>query len=97
MYILFCDQKTFYVGITDDIDRRINQHLNKESFYTKQFSDLKLVHIESFDKRLMAEKREKQVKGWSVAKKKALIANNKKELVRLSKCRGVVDDSVRGR
>ncbi|MBU4299257.1 GIY-YIG nuclease family protein [Patescibacteria group bacterium] len=93
LYILFCDKKTFYVGITDNIERRLTQHRNKESFFTKKFSDLELVHTEKFVKRIEAEKREKQIKGWSVAKKKALIENKKEELIKLSKCREIGDGS----
>ncbi len=90
--ILFCDQKNFYVGITDNLPRRLAQHRNKESFYIKKFSILVLVHTEKFDKRSDAEKREIQLKGWSVAKKKALIENRKQDLVALSKCREIDDD-----
>lgn len=93
LYVLFCDKKTFYVGITDNIERRLRQHKNKESFYTKKFSRTDLIYTEVFDKRIQAEKREKQIKGWSVAKKKALIAGDKNLLVSLSKCREVGDDS----
>jgi predicted GIY-YIG superfamily endonuclease len=76
VYILFCDKKIFYVGLTDDVERRLKQHKNKESFYTKKFSRIELVHKEEFDTRKSAEQREKQLKGWSVAKKKALIAQD---------------------
>ena len=89
LYILFCDQKTFYVGITDNLQRRLTQHKNKESFYTKKFSDLVLVYSEKFNKRSGAEKREKQLKGWTVAKKKALIDGNKELLIKLSKSTGI--------
>ena len=94
LYILFCDQKTFYVGITDNIKRRLKQHRNKESFYTKKFSDLRLIYTERFTKRSEAENREKQIKKWSVAKKKALIAGDKKSLIHLSKCHEVSDKSL---
>lgn len=93
LYILFCDQKTFYIGITDNLERRFTQHKNKESFFTKKFSDLRLVYTERFNKRIEAEKREKQLKGWSVAKKKALIEKDKEKLIKLSKCREIVDGS----
>ena len=93
LYVLFCDQRTFYVGITDNIERRLNQHRNGESFYTKKFSDLRLVYTEKFTKRKEAEKREIQIKGWSVAKKKALIKGDKEDLINLSKCRGPVNVS----
>lgn len=84
IYILLCNQKTYYVGITDNIERRLNEHKNKKSFYTKQFSDIELVYSEKVKNKVTAERRESQLKGWSNAKKKALTGGNIKELVRLS-------------
>jgi len=85
VYILFCDQKTFYVGITDNLERRLLQHKRKESFFTKKFSEIELVYRESYNTRKVAELREQQLKRWSVAKKKALIDGNKELLKKLSK------------
>ena len=85
VYILFCDQKTFYVGISDNLEKRINDHKHGYSKYTKKFSDIKLVHKEYYQTRRQAEIREQQIKGWSVAKKKALIEGNKELLIKLSK------------
>ena len=86
LYILFCDQKTYYVGITNNLERRLNQHKNKKSFYTKQFSDVQLIYKEELKSKTLAEKRERQLKGWSIAKKRALINNDKVSLIKLSKC-----------
>src|SRR3989338_5145388 len=91
LYILFCDQKTFYVGITSDIVKRLTEHKKGKSPYTKKFSDIKLVYKEKFIRRIDAQYREKQIKGWSTAKKKALIQGNKQLLVDLSKNHGLVD------
>lgn len=89
VYILLCDNRKFYIGITDNLERRIEQHHKKQSSYTKQFSIIKLVYSEKFATRLKAEIREKQLKGWSIAKKKALISGNKKLLINLSKSTGL--------
>jgi putative endonuclease len=70
-YILFCNQKTFYVGITSNIEQRLNSHKEKRNLATKEFSDLKLVYTEEFQNRKEAERREKQLKGWSFAKKES--------------------------
>ena len=85
VYILLCDQKTFYVGITDNLNRRLNDHNSGYSNYTKKFSNINLVYKECFKSRRDAEVRETQLKGWSVAKKKALIMGDKNLLIRLSK------------
>lgn len=73
MYLLLCDKKTFYVGITNDIKNRLIFHRTKQSFFTKKFSYIKLVYCEIFPNKTLAAKREKQIKGWSHAKKQMLI------------------------
>lgn len=73
VYMLLCDQKTFYIGITDDIAKRFNQHNNKLNLSTKKYSDLKLVYAENYSTKYEAAKREQQLKGWSHAKKQLLI------------------------
>ena len=71
--MLLCDQKTFYIGITDNIKNRYSQHKNKQNISTKKFSDLKLVYAEKYTSKYDAAKREHQLKGWSHAKKQMLI------------------------
>jgi len=85
VYILLCDQKTYYVGLTSNINNRLRSHKAKENIATKEFSDLSLVHKEGYKTRKEAEKRENQIKKWSRAKKKALIEDNIELLKKLSK------------
>jgi len=73
VYILLCDQKTFYVGISPDIVSRFKQHKSGQSFFTKKFSDIELVYAEKYPNKNEAAKREKQLKGWSHAKKQMLV------------------------
>ena len=91
VYILLCDQKTYYVGVTSDIKKRLFEHQNKLSIFTKQFSDIKLLYSEKYPTLTNARRREKQLKGWSHAKKKAIIENNKTLLANLSKSTEVVE------
>lgn len=72
-YILLCDGKTFYVGITDSLEERLQEHKEEKSFYTSQFSDIKLVYFEKYSSKILAAKREKQIKGWRREKKIILI------------------------
>jgi len=95
VYILFCDQKTYYVGLTHDVGKRLLSHRAKQNIGTKEFSDIDLVYHEEYETRIEAEIREKQIKGWSVAKKKALISGNIDFLKELSKNHEVVDGSAR--
>ncbi|OGM32676.1 hypothetical protein A2803_01290 [Candidatus Woesebacteria bacterium RIFCSPHIGHO2_01_FULL_44_21] len=69
LYMLLCDQKTFYVGITPDIVNRMKQHKSRSSFFTEKFSDLKLVYCERYLSEHNAAIREKQIKKWGKAKK----------------------------
>lgn len=73
VYMLLCDGKTFYVGITNNLVNRIKEHTNKESFFTKKFFHLKLVYCEKYSNKIEAAKREKQLKGWNKTKKQLLI------------------------
>ncbi len=96
LYILFCDQKIFYIGITDNLKRRLLEHQSKESPYTKQFSDIQLVYHETYNTRKEVKRREAQIKKWSRVKKKALIKGNILLLKKLSKGREIAD-GVRGK
>ncbi len=72
-YLLLCDQKTFYVGISDDPASRLKAHRAGESLHTKKFSDIQFVYCEQCPTKHEAVLREKQLKGWSHAKKQMLI------------------------
>jgi len=70
IYVIKSQNRKFrYVGITDNLERRLKEHKSKKSFYTKQFSDIKLVYSEKVKNKTTAEKREKQIKGGSREKK----------------------------
>ena len=85
LYILLCDQKQYYVGLTSNIKNRIKSHRKKNNIATKEFSDLVLVYTERFKTRKEAERRESQIKKWTKAKKKALIERDIELLKKLSK------------
>ncbi len=71
--MLLCDQKTFYVGITDNPAERLEDHRNQRSFFTKKFSDIQFVYCENYLGKQQAALRERQIKGWAHAKKQMLI------------------------
>ena len=73
LYMLLCDQKTFYVGIASDPKLRLQQHRDKKNIATKEFSELKIVYCEKYLNKFDVAKREKQTKGWSHTKKQMLI------------------------
>ena len=85
MYILECVDGSYYIGSTNNLELRLNQHQNGEgSNHTKKRLPVKLIYYEEFQRIDFAFYREKQVQGWSRKKKDALINNNTKELPFLS-------------
>ena len=85
VYILLCDQKTYYIGSTSDVNKRLKSHKAKQNIATKEFSEIEVVYAEKYITRKEAERRESQIKKWSRAKKKALIEGNLELLKKLSK------------
>lgn len=73
VYMLFCDEKTYYVGITTDLEKRVREHRNKESFFTKKFSHIQPIYCEKYNNQIQAAQREQQLKGWSRTKKQMLV------------------------
>jgi predicted GIY-YIG superfamily endonuclease len=87
VYILECCDGAYYVGLAQDVVMRFKVHSsgNGPSF-TAQRLPVRLVYQEAFENLVEATRRERQLKGWSRAKKAALIAQNFKLLSDLSVC-----------
>lgn len=89
LYILRCRDDSFYVGHTDDLERRMAEHdTGACGGYTARRRPVELVFVDEFQTRDEAKERERQVKGWSRAKKMALIRDDWGEVIRLAKRRG---------
>lgn len=75
VYILTNSSNTvLYTGVTNDLIRRIDEHKNGTgSKFTSHYRVCKLVYVESTESVESAISREKQIKGWSRAKKVSLI------------------------
>jgi putative endonuclease len=74
VYIVCSPTGTLYVGVTGRINVRIQQHKTAAlEGFTEQYGCKRLVYYESYDYFSIAERREKQLKGWRRAKKIALI------------------------
>ena len=73
-YIVTLRSGTLYIGMTNHIERRMREHTNGafEGFASK-YGCNRLVYSESFDEVQEGINREKQFKGWTRAKKIALI------------------------
>lgn len=87
VYILRCRDKSYYTGVTNNIERRLEEHndgINSDS-YTHIKRPFTLVFLETFSDIRDAIACEKQIKGWSRKKKEALIERNFDRLQELSK------------
>lgn len=74
VYILSNEARTLYIGVTNNLDRRMNEHKNKLiNGFTKKYNLTKLVYYETTCDVRDAIEREKQLKGWLRVKKIALI------------------------
>ena len=76
VYILRSSSNELYVGQTNNINARTKQHITKDwkaAKFTKDSHGFQLDYSEEYATRLEAMHRETQLKGWSRAKKEALI------------------------
>jgi putative endonuclease len=75
VYLLTNTNNTvLYAGVTNDLERRCFEHKQKKiKGFTQKYNVDKLIYFEKFDFIDMAIAREKQIKGYSRKKKKALI------------------------
>ena len=74
IYIMTNNSKTLYIGVTNNLQRRVYEHKNKliEGF-TKRYNITKLIYYETTSSIESAIKREKQLKNWKRAWKIELI------------------------
>ncbi len=85
VYILKCSDDSYYTGVTNNFEKRINEHQSGLiKGYTSTRLPVKLVFSERFTDINEAIRFEKQVKGWSRRKKEALIVRDFDLLVKLS-------------
>ena len=76
--MLVCSDDSFYIGLTTDLSRRLLAHESgfDQQSYTTSRRPVKLVWAQEFPTHDEAFEFECQIKGWSRAKKKALIEDD---------------------
>lgn len=73
-YIVASKSGTLYVGMTNDLDRRVFEHKHKlAKGFTAKYGCDRLVWFEEWSGPRQAIEREKQLKGWTRARKIVLI------------------------
>ena len=80
LYILRCQDGSFYTGVTNDIERRIKMHNSgRASRYTRSRRPVELLYQEKCGSRTRALVRECSVKTYSRPEKEKLIASGKEK------------------
>jgi putative endonuclease len=87
VYIVECSDESYYTGFTSNLDKRIMEHNSgiHDNAYTLKRRPVVLKWHEQFTDPKHAIDVEKQIKGWSRRKKKALIEEDWGNLVEFSK------------
>ena len=80
MYYVYMMSNTtdtvLYVGVTNNLKRRVYEHKSKLiDGFTKKYNVIKLLYFDSTNDVMSAISREKEIKGWTRAKKNALISS----------------------
>ena len=81
VYILECKNKSLYTGITNDLERRVNEHRSGQGArYTRAFGVAKLVYQEARANRSVASKREAEIKSLTRKQKLEFIQKKKNDV-----------------
>jgi len=74
LYILRCSDDSFYVGISNNVAKRVEAHnAGKGAKYTRSRHPVELIYQETFSSKIEAMRREVQIKRWPRFKKQALV------------------------
>ncbi len=86
VYILRCDDGTYYTGVTNNLEKRFQEHEQgiDRNCYTFTRRPLQIVYYEIFNSPVNAIAFEKKLKGWNRKKKEALINGDYELLPQLS-------------
>lgn len=76
MYLLASRSRALYIGVTNDIVRRVAEHRAGLSIHTARYHIDRLVRVEAYPAARDAIAREKQLKAWRREKKVALVASD---------------------
>ena len=77
VYIMTNQSRTLYIGVTNNIKRRVHQHgTGLVDGFPHRYKINLLVYVETFSDAYSAIAREKQIKHWRREKKLALIAQD---------------------
>jgi len=74
VYVVECADDTYYTGYTTDVERRVAEHdAGEGAKYTRGRTPVELVHVESFETRSAAMRREAAIKALDRREKERLV------------------------
>ncbi len=87
VYVLRLDGKSFYTGLTNNMERRIKEHRTKKTGYTSNFKTKEIIFLFKADNRKEARKIEVYIKSIGAKKfltkyEKSLRVDQRTELYR---------------
>ena len=84
VYILKCSDETLYTGWTTDLKKRIKTHNSgKGAKYTRGRTPVKLMYHEEYEDKLIAQRREREIKKLTRDEKIKLIEDNNNSIFKL--------------
>ena len=96
VYILASRAKTLYIGVTNNLERRVWEHkTGMLQGFTKKYNVNRLVYYETSEDIQAAIQREKQLKGWLRIKKLALVESINPEWDDISQTWYRADETLR--
>jgi putative endonuclease len=77
IYILLCQDGSYYTGSTNDVEKRFKKHLEGSGArYTKSHKPVRILYKEKFDTKSKALKREAEIKKMTRKEKEILLQQN---------------------
>jgi putative endonuclease len=91
VYLLECNDGTYYIGVTNNLNRRLREHQEGivSGCFTFSRRPVRLKYYLVFDNIYEAIKVEKKLKKWSKAKKDAYFKKDWEDLHELSRCKNL--------
>ena len=86
IYILQCSDGSYYIGVTNDVEKRVYEHQHGliTGCYTHSKRPVKVIYAEEFPDIIAAITREKQIKEWPRWNNEVLISGSYDDSVELS-------------
>ena len=79
VYIIKCVDGSFYTGYTDNLEKRFAKHKSgKGAKYTRSHAPKEIVFFEKHVKKIMALKREREIKNWTREEKLKFLKSHSK-------------------